>query len=107
MEAEFRQMKATLESGGSLSKKDKDVIKSKYFEIQGKELVAKNCPNCWNDALIVIINSFKGNTFFMKAGIVIEFNNVKYSRHNITDAVALQIMAKNPEYENKFYKNGM
>ena len=107
MAEKFRQMKATLESGGSLSKSDKASIKAEYKRIQGTELEVKNCPNCWHDALIIIITKLSKNVYFMKAGCVEIYDGVQYTRHNITDTVAEKIISENPDSANKFYKNGM
>ena len=104
MEEKLKTMLSALESG-ALSASDKKFVKKEYLKCQGIELVTDtNCVNCWNDAINAILVSLKDNKIFMAAGCVIEFNGVYYNRHNITDAIALQIQALDPETEKYFFK---
>jgi len=104
MEEKLKQMLSALELG-ALSASDKKFVKKEYIKCQGVELNAEtDCVNCWQDAILAILVSLKDNTIFMAAGYVVEFNGVFYNRHNITDAIALQIQAENPETSIYFYK---
>lgn len=103
----LNQLKSVLDNSGTLSKDDKEFIKSEYLKVQGTELITKSkCKNCWKDAIAILIHSLSGKKINMKAGCVEVFNGVIYNPHNITDAIAMQIMAKNPETKRKFYYHG-
>ncbi|MFZ4414253.1 MAG: hypothetical protein ACOYOV_14315 [Bacteroidales bacterium] len=100
----LNQLKSVLDGSGTLSKDDKEFIKSEYKKVQGTELITKSkCKNCWKDAIIILIHSLSGKKIRMRAGSVYVFNNMIYNPHNITDGVAMQIMAANPETKINFY----
>lgn len=100
----LNQLKSVLDNSGTLSKDDKEFIKSEYLKVQGTALVTQSkCKNCWKDGIAVLIHSLSGSKIRMRAGCVETFNGINYNRHNITDAIAMQIMAQNPETKHNFY----
>ena len=102
MEEKLKQMLGALESG-ALSASDKTFIRKEYLKSQGIKLdVNTNCPNCWSDAIIIILNSLKENKIITSPGFVAEYNGKIYNRHNMTDVIATKIMAENPKMEMYF-----
>ena len=100
----LKSMRETLLKGGVLSKADKTWLKDKYSKEVGSELVtSRGCSNCWMDGIIILTKKLSDTKINMAAGAVIKYNGVIYNRHNITDEVALKIMAEQPEHKDKFY----
>ena len=85
----------------------KQDIKRLYRYVTGEPLRQCNCPDLWNDAMILIqlkirnMND-KTQTYKLKRGVVIHQSgtNQTYTRDNLTDEVAREYLDK---YPNKAY----
>ncbi len=92
-----------LESGGTLSKDDKSVIKQTYFDTFGRfPNVEGKCKNCWKDAIIELIVKLSPSKYRMKFGAVEVYNGIQYGHKNITDEIAKKIIEENPNTQS-FY----
>lgn len=84
----------------ALSQSDKDFIFKKYFDTFGREMRLKGskCRDCFNDALIELINHERQG-HVLRGGVVVEYNGQIYTRlsENIPDEVFKL-------YKNKFIK---
>lgn len=104
MLTKYYQLKSVLDNSGTLSKGDKEFIKAEYIKVTGTELVTKTkCKSCYYDGLVIIINALNPNKLRMKAGAVISFNGKQYNRLNMTDEIAVQIIASDESLKKYFY----
>ena len=105
MKTQLDAYRSVLDNSGTLTKADKANIKKLYKSTFKTDLVTSTgCSNCWLDAVILLSNSLRENKIFMSAGLVVDFEGKQWTRKNITDDVALRIMAAKPELKIYFKK---
>lgn len=93
---------AGIEANAPIPESLKSDIRRLYRYVTGETMKHCNCPDLYNDALILIRLKMKNNTFpqkyILKRGIVIQSADSPevYTRDNITDDVAKAYLAKFP-----------
>lgn len=104
-ESKLQSLLTALETSGAVSSSDKSLLKKEYLKVTGSELVTSTgCTNCYKDAVIVLLSKLRQGKILVSAGFVYELDGKLYGRHNITDAIALEIMKKDPETKIYFSK---
>jgi hypothetical protein len=87
----------------ALTKEHKIFISEEYLSVLGKKInPTSKCKNCWNDALAELILATRPNKYEMCRGAYVVFNGVGYTRLNINDMVAQQILHDQPELSHYF-----
>lgn len=100
MEERLQQMRATLSTGGVLSKADKQWIRDNYRALSGHDLkTKKGCNSCWMDGIVYMISKTKTGLKMVSGG-VITYKGKVYNKHTITEEI---IKAVYDEHKHLFY----
>lgn len=102
IEKTLEEIKVRLDKSGELSSIDKSFIESKYERITGKSFSATHCGQCYQDAFIEMYITYKKKgirkmgLLILKRGVVVHYKNEVYTRVNITDTIAAEMLNDNP-----------
>lgn len=84
-------------------------IERAYYQVMGRTLRKCNCKDILTDAVAEMYRHLKQGLPMakdvkceLKAGAIICYGGEVYSRHNITDEVAVKALQEQPEYERLF-----
>lgn len=98
----LEEIKGRFDLRSGLSSIDKSFIESKYERITGKTFSATHCGQCYQDAFIEMYTTYKKKgirkmgLLTLKRGVVVHYKNEVYTRVNITDEIAAEMLKDNP-----------
>lgn len=99
----IEEIKVRFERSGELSSSDKSFIESKYERVLSKSFSRRNCGQCYQDAFIEMYTFYKKNgikkmgLLILKRGALLHYKNEVYTRVNMTDAIAAELLKDNPK----------
>lgn len=99
----IEEIKVRFERSGELSSSDKSFIESKYERVLSKSFSRRNCGQCYQDAFIEMYTFYKKNglkkmgLLILKRGAGVHYKNDFYTRSNITDQIAAEMLKDNPK----------
>ena len=97
----IEQIREVLDSGASLSAKQKSDVKALYIDKFGVEpQIRKGCADCWTDAMHLLIGkNVKTGIYTIARGYVFNYNGQWYGRHNMTDEIAEAALKEQPDLQ--------
>lgn len=99
----LEEMKTRFETSDGLSSSDKTFIENYYERILSKSFNNRGCGQCYRDAFIEMYLYAKKNgikemgKFVMKREVVRTIGGTVYSRNNITDDKAIELLKAYPQ----------